>query len=73
MYRLLSLTKNDAEICDNLATWVYGVTVSGSLAFHFCGPLGRRQEGYLPVLRLYEEQAQRPEYKWGGGGGGRDR
>ena len=33
-------------------------TDSGYLAFRFCDPLWRRQEGNLPVLRLYEEHAQ---------------
>ena len=38
-------------------------TDSSQLAFRFCGLLGKWQEGYLPVLKVYKEQAHRLEYK----------
>ena len=39
-------------------------TDSSYLAFRLCGLLGKRQEGYLPVVKLHEEQAHRLEYKY---------
>ena len=51
----------------SLATCMYQLVDSESK--YFChhnqySPLGRRQESYLPVSRLYKEYAQELKYKW---------
>ena len=58
MYRLLIMVKTDAETYHTRAVEIN----SSKLGFSFCGlPCqgNGRRASYLPVLKLYEEQAHR--------------